>query len=192
MRISVSAVIAMADNGAMGLKGKLPWPRMPSDLKRFRKLTMNKTVVMGRKTYESITTAIGGELPGRQSIILSNSMADGYLTTGNSVVVRNSYDLWPVLRDLGKRTCVVIGGAKTLLALAPNISDLYLTIIHCSPEADVYFPAIDLWNFKPVAVEKHCGSKPSLFSSVSDKTNNVDPLDFTTVDLVRKNRSTSS
>src|SRR5688500_2027487 len=71
----LSILVAVARNGVIGLRGELPW-KLSSDLKRFKQLTLGHPVLMGRKTFDSIVTALGKPLPGRVSLVLSRQADD--------------------------------------------------------------------------------------------------------------------
>lgn len=81
--MKVSLVVAAADNGVIGRQGDLPW-RLRADLRRFKALTMGHTVIVGRKTYESIRSRVGGPLPGRKMVVLTRNPV--YAAPGCEVV----------------------------------------------------------------------------------------------------------
>lgn len=117
---SVSIIYAMTLDGIIGSKGRLPWPHLKRDMNRFKKLTLNKTVIMGRKTYESI----GKELPKRQNLILS----------------RNGLSLEDALARATSEEVFIIGGSE-IYALTENIAQtLYETIVLLPFEGDTRFP----------------------------------------------------
>ena len=71
--MSVSIIAAVAENGVIGYKGSMPW-HIPKDLKRFKELTLNHSVIMGRKTYSSILDKLGNPLPDRENIVLTSNI----------------------------------------------------------------------------------------------------------------------
>src|SRR5580658_583074 len=97
----VSLIVAMAQNGVIGRDNALPW-RLPEDLKRFKAFTLGKTLLMGRKTYESI----GRPLPGRANLVLTRDR--GFLAPG--VVVVHSVE--EALAHAASNEMVAIGGAE--------------------------------------------------------------------------------
>ena len=135
----VAFVVAMAENGVIGRNGQLPW-RMPTDLKRFRQLTLGKPVVMGRKTYESI----GKPLDGRDSIVITRQkdfapsgvhVADtvaGAVALGRELASRRGVD-----------EVAVIGGAEVFRAALPLTQRVYLTLVHGRPEGDIVLDTFD-------------------------------------------------
>jgi len=160
--LKLSAVIAVAQNGAMGLEGHLPWSHLPKDLARFKKLTDNLPVVMGRLTYESISRAIGGDLPGRYNVVMSYKLSQAYSwdVEGSRIAVENENTAIRAANDWcienkRPRHAMVIGGSRVLRTFAPYLSTLYLSVIDGSFQADTYFPMIDLWNFEKTSEKKH-------------------------------------
>jgi len=135
----VAFVVAMAENGVIGRNGQLPW-RMPSDLKQFRKLTLRKPVVMGRKTYESI----GKPLDGRDNIVITRQkdfappgvhVADtiaGAVALGRTLASRR-----------GVNEVAIIGGAEVFRAALPLTQRVYLTLVHGRPEGDIMLDSFD-------------------------------------------------
>jgi len=125
-------VVAVAENGVIGRDGQLPW-RLPSDLKRFRALTLGKPVIMGRKTYASI----GKPLSGRDNIVLSRQPS--FRAPG--VIVAASLE---AAIELGRRLAAhkgaeeiaIIGGAEIFRAALPFADRIYLTLVKAAPEGD--------------------------------------------------------
>ncbi len=127
--MNISLIVAMAENGVIGNAKSLPW-HLSSDMKRFKGLTQNHDVIMGRKTYESI----GHPLSDRSNIIITHS--EDYVVEGASVV--HSFDealtLLPPAQEV-----FVIGGAEIFKQAEPLASKIYLTLVHASPEGDSFF-----------------------------------------------------
>ncbi len=138
--LPVSAVIAVGRNGAFGRGNGLPWI-MPSDLARFRALTMGKPMIMGRRTFDSI----GKALPGRVSIVVTRrrqpGLPDGVIAAtepGVSLEIARTH-----AGELGASEIAVIGGAALLHAMMSRLDRIYLTIIDLRPEADTFFASLD-------------------------------------------------
>lgn len=131
--VSLSAVVAVARNGVIGRENTLPW-RLKSDLQRFKKLTMGHTLIMGRKTYESI----GRPLPGRVTIVLSRT--SGFCPPG--VLVVGTLDQAISSVPAGQKAFVV-GGAEIYRQVKPLIQDLYITRVEADIEGDA---SLDPWN----------------------------------------------
>jgi dihydrofolate reductase len=124
-------VAAVAENGVIGRGGELPW-RLPSDLKRFRQLTLGKPVIMGRKTYQSI----GRPLDGRDNIVLSGRRED----YPGAFVAANIPEALALAARLaaarGAEEIAVIGGAEVFAAALPFAERIYLTLVHAQPTGD--------------------------------------------------------
>ena len=135
----VAFVVAVAENGVIGRNGQLPW-RMPTDLKRFRQLTLGKPVLMGRKTYESI----GKPLDGRDNIVITRQK--GFASPGVRVVDTVTGAL-ALGRELASRRGVdevaVIGGAEVFRAALPLTQRVYLTLVHGRPDGDTVLDDFD-------------------------------------------------
>ncbi len=132
----ISLVVAMAQNGVIGANGRIPW-HLPDDLKWFRKVTMGKPVLMGRKTYESIPPRFR-PLPGRQNIVLTRQ--PDYEAPGAQVV----HSVADALRAAaGAPELMVAGGAELYRLLLPQADRLFLTLIAADFVGDAFFPAYD-------------------------------------------------
>ncbi len=136
----VVIIAAVGRNGAIGLRDRLPW-RLPSDLKRFKGLTMGKPVVMGRKTFASL----GRPLPGRHLVVVSRDPAlrlpdgiDRAATIADALA--RAQDL-AVLNDADE--IMVAGGAEIYRATIDAADRLLITEVDLAPEADSTFPTID-------------------------------------------------
>lgn len=141
----ITLIVAVADNGVIGRDNTLPW-HLPDDLKRFKRLTMGKPIVMGRKTYESI----GKPLPGRQNIVVTRDA--NYRREGVTVV----HDAEAALRAAGAAPeIMVIGGAELFRSLLPRAGRLHLTRVHGNIEGDVMWPALDDREWSVVERESH-------------------------------------
>jgi dihydrofolate reductase len=130
---SVTLIVAVADSGVIGRDNTLPW-HLPDDLKRFKRLTMGKPIVMGRKTFESI----GKPLPGRLNIVLTR--AANYHRDGITVV----HDADAVLQAAGQAAeIMIIGGSDVFRLFLPHASRIHLTRVHGDIDGDVRWPALD-------------------------------------------------
>ena len=139
----LSIIVAQAENRAIGLNGDMPW-HLSGDLKRFKALTMGHPVVMGRRTWESLPKR---PLVGRRNIVFSQS--EDFHPEG-AEVVHSINDLFNLLRDCDDEI-FIIGGGRIYNMLMPWVNRLYITWVHRDfPEADTYFPVIDLSEFTKV------------------------------------------
>ena len=145
---NLSIIVAQAENRAIGLNGDMPW-HLSGDLKRFKALTMGHTVVMGRRTWESLPKR---PLPGRRNIVLSQS--EGFAPEG-AEVAHSINDLFSLLRDNDEEV-FIIGGGRLYSLLMPWVNRLYITWVHREfPEADTFFPVIDLSEFTLIHETEH-------------------------------------
>jgi dihydrofolate reductase len=139
-RFRVTFVVAAAENGVIGRDGKLPW-RLSSDLKYFRRMTLGRPVIMGRKTFQSI----GKPLDGRDNIVLTRDA--GFAAPEGVHVVTSADEALALGRRFAEarkaEEIAVIGGADIYRLMLPHADRLYLTRVHASPEGDAMF-GIDL------------------------------------------------
>lgn len=134
-------IVAMAENRVIGRNGKLPW-HFSSDLKFFKQTTMGQTVIMGRKTFESI----GKPLPGRENFVLTGSeTAQTLYATPEAEQARKEGTLKffdsieRALRAVKTNNAFIIGGAQIFNQTFKLIDGIYLTKIHTSYEGDVFY-----------------------------------------------------
>jgi dihydrofolate reductase len=139
----LALVVAVGRNGVIGGEGQLPW-RLPSDLKRFKAVTMGKPMLMGRKTFE----AIGRPLPGRETVVLTRDpvfTAPGiHVVHGLDEGLTRASDL---ARAMGADEVIVAGGGELYRQTLPIAARLDVTEVDLSPSGDATFPAVDpaLW-----------------------------------------------
>jgi dihydrofolate reductase len=136
-------VAAVANNGVIGREGDMPW-HLPADLKHFKETTMGHPVVMGRKTYESITRQLDGPLPGRHSIVLSSQDLDvpDSVQTVASIAEAVEASI-AVAADMGVETVYVVGGATVYDQFFGRASKMILTELDGAHEGDTRFPDWD-------------------------------------------------
>lgn len=148
----LALVVAMAENRVIGRDGDLPW-RLPKDLKHFKRLTLDHTVIMGRKTYESI----GRPLPRRRNVVLtrrSDFSAPGIETFGGLPDALTEVDAKPS-PDPSRPDLFVIGGASLYAEALPRSGHLFLTRVHAEVEGDVFFPEVDWSRWRLIESERH-------------------------------------
>lgn len=148
--VRLAVIVAAARNGVIGCNNALPW-HLPEDLRYFKRVTMGKPIVMGRRTFESI----GQALPGRTNIVISRR--PDYAPEGVRVV--DSLDAALALaEDIalldGAGEMMVIGGAEIYRAAIPRASRLYLTEVHADVEGDAFLPAIDWSEWRELSRER--------------------------------------
>jgi dihydrofolate reductase len=143
--VIVSLVLAMSENRVIGRNGGLPW-HLPKDLQHFKKLTVDHTVIMGRKTFDEIKHP----LDNRRNVVITRN--PDFQARGATVV--------PSLDEalaLGatEREVFVIGGGEIFRLALPRADRLYLTVVHASVEGDTYFPAFDATAWVLEEEERH-------------------------------------
>lgn len=153
MRLAM--IVAMARNRVIGRNNKLPW-YLPEDLPHFKRTTMGKPLIMGRKTFESI----GRPLPGRVNIVLTRN--PDWSAPGVSAVT----DLHKGLQQAraqaeldGVEDIMIIGGGHVYESLLPLTDRLYMTQVHAEIPGDAFFPAIDWDQWQEVSREDFAGSE---------------------------------
>lgn len=144
--MSLSLIVAVAENGAIGRDNALPW-HIPEDLRYFKQVTSGKTVIMGRKTFQSI----GRPLPNRTNIVVTRDPA----FRAEGVIVARGLD--DALSKAGDGEAMVIGGSSLFLETLPRADRFYLTEIHRAYDGDVYFPAWDRKPWREVKRQKVAG-----------------------------------
>ncbi len=160
--MTISLIVAAAENDVIGTHNKLPW-HLPNDLKRFRSITKGHTIIMGRKTYESI----GRPLPDRRNIIISTTLksvkgCEVYTTLGDA--------LQTLVKEKEAGEVFIIGGARIFQeALMEIMSDLratkiYLTRVHADIKGDVQLPLISWNHWEKVFTETHPEDKEHAYS----------------------------
>jgi dihydrofolate reductase len=145
--MKIVLVAAIGENNVIGRDGQLPW-RLKSDLQHFRALTINKPVVMGRKTYESI----GNPLKDRTNIVLTKDL--GLIVPGGVLATSLDAAMSMARQDATKRgvdEIMVIGGGDVFERMMPKAERLEITHVHASPEGDAFFPPIDAGMWREVA-----------------------------------------
>lgn len=129
----ITLIWAQDRNGGIGYKNKIPW-RLPADMKFFKEQTIGKTVVMGRKTFESI----GKPLPGRENVVVTSQkdfQSEGVVVFNS---VREAFDYVKV------KNAFIIGGESIYKQFLPYADCLIQTVIEQDFEVDTYAPFIDL------------------------------------------------
>ena len=159
----IALVVAVAENGVIGWQGGLAW-HQSSDLKFFRKVTMNKPLVMGRKTFESI----GKPLDGRDNIVITRNTS---FESPGILVAANLEEALELAREEARTRGVdeisIIGGAQIYALSLPLADRIYLSEIHASPDGDTFFPEIDKSQWRETSRERHtAGPKDSADFSI--------------------------
>ena len=160
----LSIIVCIAENNAIGLRGDLLY-HLRADLKRFKELTTGHTVVMGRRTFESLPK---GALPNRRNIVLTRS---NHAFPNTEVFASLEDALKACAAD---EHVYIIGGSSVYAEALPLADELCLTLVHDTPkEADTFFPDFDLKEWEEIFRESH-------------KADEQNDKDFTFIDLRRK------
>jgi len=144
----VVMVAAVADNGVIGLGGDIPWS-IPEDLRHFRETTRGHTVLMGRRTFESI----GHPLPYRTNVVVTRNPE---WTAEGVFVVHDVAEGIERARELDGDV-MVIGGGKVYAEAMPYADAQVLTEVHASPAGDTHYPEFDRSQWREVRREPHDG-----------------------------------
>jgi dihydrofolate reductase len=141
---TISMIVAASENGVIGKDGDMPW-RLSADLKNFKKITSGHTIVMGRKTWDSIQRL----LPGRTTVIVTRR--ENFEVEGAIVV--NSLDA--ALSATEDNDPFIVGGAEIYRLGLSRVSRIYLTRVHAEIDGDTFLPKIDFSRWKKVESEFH-------------------------------------
>lgn len=146
--MKISMIAAMAHDRVIGLDNQMPW-HLPADLAHFKRVTLGKPVLMGRKTFESI----GRPLPGRRNLVISRNPE--YRVAGVEVIDSVEAALALLAADDPVAELMVIGGGHLYAQLLPKADRLYLTRIDLAVEGDTRFPAFDEAEWVRLESESH-------------------------------------
>ncbi|MFZ4521008.1 MAG: dihydrofolate reductase [Bacteroidales bacterium] len=151
----ISIIVAIAQNMAIGKDNDLLW-HIPADLKRFKQITSGHPVIMGKRTWESLPRR---PLPNRRNIVITDLPGEKIEGCEMAYSIHEAISLCDPEEEN-----FIIGGASVYRQFLPHASRLYLTLVHKSFEADVFFPEIDFSHWKLISKEDF----------PSDETNDFD------------------
>ncbi|MGH8259422.1 MAG: dihydrofolate reductase [Steroidobacteraceae bacterium] len=154
--MSISLIVAVAENDVIGRAGGLPW-HLSDDLKRFKALTMGKPMLMGRKTFESI----GRPLPGRTSLVLTRTA--GWAAPAGAIVVTSMPEAIERTRDAPE--LAVIGGAEVFRLALPHARRIDLTRVHARVDGDTFFPPLDPREWRECSREEHPADERNAYAT---------------------------
>ena len=146
--MKVSLIVAMAEGGVIGRAGRLPW-HLPADMARFKRLTMDHHLVLGRRTWESI----GRALPGRRMLVVSRRAAELALPATVRAVTSVAEAL-QIAEQAGDDEAFVAGGAAIYRDALPRADRLYLTWVQAEVTGDTFFPAVNPAEWREVEREE--------------------------------------
>ena len=159
-KIKVCAVVAAGSNYLIGINNKLPW-HLPKDLQHFKSTTLNKPIVMGRKTFESI----GRPLPGRHNIVITrqqNWSAEGVVCVGSLAAALSEGEAWCLQHDQSE--IMIIGGAEIYQQSQSLVERIYLTRVEATLEGDAFFPPLDEKCWHEISRENHFACDQNLYN----------------------------
>lgn len=142
----ISMIAAIGKNNELGINNNLIW-HLPGDLKYFKQVTLGKTIIMGRKCFESLP----GLLPNRTSIIITRDI--NYKQEG-AIIMHSVDEVLSYVQDK-EEECFVIGGGKIYEQFLPYAHKLYLTEIEAESEADTYFPVFDKEDYTKTVISQN-------------------------------------
>lgn len=157
--IKLSAMLALSQNRVIGVNNGLPW-RLSNDLKWFKKTTMGKPLIMGRKTFQSLP----GLLPGRPHIVVTRDT--GFAADG--VIIAHDLDTALIkakaaAREIGADEMVIIGGADIFGQSLERLDRLYLTEVHAVVDGDTFLPEFNTADWTEISREFHEKSEKDMF-----------------------------
>lgn len=154
----IALIVAVAKNNVIGYRQELPW-HLPADLGYFRRLTMGKPLIVGRKTFESIIRLLGQPLDGRESIVVTQDEHYRVNCDAQKVFIVNTIQ---EAIDLGKERAqylgvdesLVIGGEMIYRLSLPWVSRIYKTLIDIAPDGDAFFPKLEQRQWQLISSQK--------------------------------------
>lgn len=158
--MKLSLIVAAAENRCIGVNNKLPW-YLPEDLKYFKRVTMGKPVIMGRKTWESI----GKPLPGRTNIVITSNK--NYQAEGAEIVNSMSEAIELAECKAGKDSVdelMVIGGEGIYCLCLSQCDRLYYTRVHAEVQGDAFFPELDWDEWELINTESYEASNDNPYA----------------------------
>ena len=143
----ISLIVAMDENRAIGVNNRIPW-HLPDDLKRFKTLTMEHHIIMGRKTYESISNP----LPGRTKVIITRQQ---HYQPDGCLVVHSVDEAIDLVENRGETEAFIIGGGEIFKQSLELADRIYLSIVHTTVQAEIYFPQLDELQWTEIESSHH-------------------------------------
>ncbi len=175
-KMNLTLIVAVSENNVIGFKNKIPW-RIKEDMQRFKELTLNHPVIMGRKTYESIPLKFR-PLPERKNIVLSRDL-NSKAKTGNfcinlpgSQINEDIYiarNIEEALELAENKDSYIIGGEKIYESFLPLVNKIELTKVHNSYEGDAFFPEINWGEWEIINKERKVNNEGINFSFLTYK-----------------------
>lgn len=156
--MTISCIVAVAHNRVIGRDNDIPW-YLPADLQYFKKVTMGHTVVMGRNCYNSI----GRPLPKRTNIIVTR---DPFYISSVCPIARSIPEALEIANENGETEVFIIGGGQIYAQTVDLWDRLYLTEVDIDVEGDIFFPEIDMKQWKLLSEEHHTKDEKNEYNYV--------------------------
>jgi dihydrofolate reductase len=156
--MTISCIVAVAHRRVIGRDNDIPW-YLPADLQYFKKVTMGHTVVMGRNCYNSI----GRPLPKRTNIIVTR---DPYYISSVCPIARSIPEALEIANENGETEVFIIGGGQIYAQTVDLWDRLYLTEVDIDVEGDIFFPEIDMKQWKLLSEEHHTKDEKNEYNYV--------------------------
>jgi len=159
--MKVALITAVAENNAIGLNNKMPW-YIPGELAYFKKMTMGKPIIMGRKTFESL----GKPLPGRVNIVITRD--EMWKKEGVHVAhsLQQALNIAEEHITQQEQEVMVIGGAQIYQQVLPLTTKIYMTRVCKSFKADTFFPALNLFQWQETYRDEHETTEGQIFKYI--------------------------
>ena len=162
----MKAIVAIAENRAIGINGKLPWPSIKEDFKWFKEFTSDKTLVIGKNTFDTLPLLKNREclvLVREDELMIANS--NRYIVNHNSMTGQliTMVDL-ELYNQFKREYLIVAGGAKTYIKLLPYITEFYVTHVNGNYDGDTYMPPFEHMFSKSEVVKEFDGHKVIKYS----------------------------
>lgn len=157
----ISIIVAIAENYAIGKNNDLLW-HISEDLKRFKRITTNHTIIMGRNTFLSLPK---GALPNRDNIVITDNKDDKF----DGCIMAYSIDDAIEKCNPNEDECFIVGGGMIYKQFLERTDRLYLTKVHKTYDADIFFPEINYDNWILKSEEKYPGNDPPYSYLIFDK-----------------------
>jgi dihydrofolate reductase len=142
----ISIIVAISEDYGIGFRNGLLW-HIPEDLKRFKKLTLGHTVIMGKKTWESLPKK---PLPGRKNVVITDDPHEVFKQAVTAYSIEDALD-----KCRNEDEIFIIGGGSVYRQFMPLAERLYITRVHKKARADIFFPIIDPDVWEPVEKEEY-------------------------------------
>lgn len=149
-------VVATDKKGVIGREDRIPW-RLRTDLIKLNRLTKGHTIILGRKTYESMDwyyNQSGREMPGAMYIVVSRN-SDFVASRQNVTVVHSIDEAMAKAKEIGDDDVLVIGGGGIFAAMLPHTGRIYLTEVQADVDGDAYFPKLNMSEWRETSREHH-------------------------------------